>query len=136
MTGPVFHISFDLIGAAIILLVLLLVAMGLVLLISWYWKRRLTRPPTLASDTIIRQLEVLLDSLPQGLLLTDREGQILWCNSGGRRLLSLSRVSPQLEKDLVVIVKQVAEFQQSELHSLQPAADAKLQLRVIPLTHK
>ncbi len=71
MTEPVIHISFDLIGAALILLVLLLVATGLVLFTSWYWKRRLARP------SMVRQLEALLDSLPMGLLLTDRQGQVL-----------------------------------------------------------
>ena len=55
MREPVIHVSFDLIGAAVILLVFLLIVTGLVLLTSWYWKRRLARPFT------IGQLEALLD---------------------------------------------------------------------------
>jgi len=134
MTEPVIHISFDPVGAVIIILVLLLVATGIVLLTSWYWRKRLARPPTFARDTaMVRQLEMLLDSLPGGLLLTDGQGQVLWCNLEARRLLSLARVSPQLEGGLVSVVKRVSESQQSELHELQPAADVKLQLRAMPL---
>lgn len=129
MTEPVIHISFDPIGAAIILLVLLLVATGLVLLTSWYWKRRRAR----SSTFWMRPLEGLLDSLPMGLLLTDRQGQVLWCNSEARRLFSLGRVSARLDRNLVPIVKRVAESRQAELHELQPAADVRLQLRAMPL---
>jgi len=132
MTGPVFHISFDFVGAAIILLVLLLVATGLVLLTSWHWRRKLARSSILASDTTTRQLEMLLDSLPQGLLVADQQRQILWCNPEARRLLSLDRISSQLEGDLFAIVERVAESHQSELHELQPTADVKLQLRTMP----
>jgi len=128
MRGPVIHVSFDLIGAAIILLVLLLVATGLVLLTSRYWKRRLARP------SMVEQLEALLDNLPIGLLLTDRGGRVLWYNAEARRLLSLSGASPRLEGRLVPIVKRVAASHQSELHELQPAADIWLQFRAMPLT--
>lgn len=131
MTEPLIHVSFDLIGAAIILLALLLFATGLVLLTSWYWKRRLARP------FMIGQLEALLDSLPLGLLLTDRQGQVLWCNPEARQLLSLDRASPRLDGGLVSLVKRVAESRQSELHELQPTADVgfslRLQLRAMPL---
>jgi len=127
MSEPVIHISFDLIGAAIILLVALLIVTGLVLLTSWYWRRRLARP------SVMRQLEGLLDSLPLGLLLTDRQGQVLWCNSEARRLFSLGRVSAQLDRNLVPIVKRVAESHQAELRELQLAADVRLQLRAMPL---
>ena len=142
MTEPVIHVSFDPVGAVIIILVLLLVATGIVLLTSWYWRKRqrpelaegLARPSAFARDTtMVRQLERLLDSLPGGLLLTDGQGQVFWCNLEARRLLSLARVSPRLEGGLVPIVKRVAESQQSELHELQPAADVKLQLRAMPL---
>ena len=134
MTEPVIHVSFDPVGAVIIILVLLIVAAGIVLLTSWYWRKRLARPPTFARDTaVVRQLEMLLDSLPEGLLLTDGQGQVFWCNLEARRLLSLARVSPQLEGGLVPVVKRVSESQQSELHELQPAADVKLQLRAMPL---
>ncbi|MFQ5872837.1 MAG: sensor histidine kinase [Dehalococcoidia bacterium] len=129
MRVPVIHVSFDLIGAAIILLVVLLIATGLVLLTSWYWKRRLAGPSTF----MVGQLEALLDSLPLGLLLTDRQGQVLWCNSEARRLFSLGRVSARLDRSLAPIVKRVAESRQSELHELQPAADVRLQLRAMPL---
>jgi len=141
MREPVIHISFDLIGAAIILLALLLVATGLVLLTSWYWKRRRAHPSTF----MVGQLEALLDNLPLGLLLTDREGQVLWCNPEARQLLSLDRISPRpfgckrsglrtpLESGLVAVVKRVAESHQSELHELQPATDVRLQLRAMPL---
>lgn len=129
MREPVIHISFDLIGAIIILLVLLLVATGLVLLTSWYWKRRLARPSTFMAG----QLEVLLENLPIGLLLTDRQGQVLWCNPEAHQLLSLDRVSPGLESALVSLVKRVAESHQSELYELQPAADMRLQLRAMLL---
>ena len=127
MTEPVIHISFDLIGVAIILLMLLLIATGLVLLTSWHWKRRLARSST------VGQLEALLDRLPMGLLLTDQQGQVLWCNPEACQLLSLDRVSPQLERGLVSIMKRVAESRQSELHELQPAANVRLQLRAMPL---
>ncbi len=129
MTEPVTHISFDLIGAAIILLALLLAATGLVLLTSWYWKRRRARPSTF----MVEQLEALLDNLPLGLLLTDREGQVLWCNPEACQLLSLDRASPRLDEGLVSLVKRVAESRQSELHELQLAADVRLQLRAMPL---
>ncbi len=127
MSEPVIHISFDLIGAAIILLVLLLIVTGLVFATSWYWRRRLARP------SVMRQLEGLLDSLPLGLLLTDRQGQVLWCNSEARRLFSLGRVSARLGRNLVPIVKRVAESHQAELRELQLAADVRLQLRAMPL---
>jgi len=127
MSEPEIHVSFDLIGAAIILLVLLLIVMGLVLLTSWYWRRRLARP------SMLGQWEALLDSLPMGLLLTDQQGQVLWHNPEARRLLSLDRVSPQLERDLISFVKRVAESHQAELHELQPAADVQFQLRAMPL---
>ena len=80
MREPMIHVSFDFIGAAIILLVLLLVATGLVLLTSWYWKRRqrperaegLARSSAFARDAVmVEQWEVLLDNLPMGLLLTE-----------------------------------------------------------------
>ena len=127
MRESVIHVSFDLIGAAIILLVLLLAATVLVLLTSWYWRRRLARSST------VGQWEALLDSLPMGLLLTDQQGQVLWHNPEARRLLSLDRVSPQLERDLISFVKRVAESHQAELHELQPAADVQFQLRAMPL---
>jgi signal transduction histidine kinase len=127
MSEQVIHVSFDLIGAAIILLVLVLVATVLVLLTSWYWRRRLARSST------VGQWEALLDSLPMGLLLTDQQGQVLWRNPEARRLLSLDRVSPQLERDLISFVKRVAESHQAELHELQPAADVQFQLRAMPL---
>lgn len=137
MNEPVIHISFDLIGAALILLALLLVAAGLVLLTSWYWKRRRARPSTF----MVGRLDALLDNLPLGLLLTDREGQVLWCNPEARQLLSLDRISPRpfdklrtpLESGLVAVVKRVAESRQSELHELQPTTDVRLQLRAMPL---
>lgn len=129
MTEPVIHTSFDLIGAAIILLALLLVATGLVLLTSWYWKRRRAR----SSTFMVGQLEALLDNLPLGLLLTDREGQVLWCNPEACQLLSLDRISPRLDGGLVSLVKRIAESRQSELHELQPTTDVRLQLRAIPL---
>ncbi len=129
MSEPVVHISFDLIGAALILLVLLLVATGLVLLTSWYWKRRLAGPSTF----MVGQLEALLDNLPLGLLLTDREGRVLWCNPEARQLLSLDRASPRLDGGLVSLVKRIAESRQSELHELQPTTDVRLQLRAMPL---
>jgi len=127
MREPVIHVSFDLIGAAIILLLLLLIATGLVLLTSWYWRRRLARP------SMVGQLEALLDNLPLGLLLTDREGQVLWCNPEACQLLSLDRASPRLDGGLVSLVKRVAESRQSELHELQLAASVRLQLRAMPL---
>jgi signal transduction histidine kinase len=143
MREPVIHVSFDLIGAAIILLVLLLIVTGLVLLTSWYWRRRLAR------SCMVGQWEALLDSLPMGLLLTDQQGQVLWCNPEACQLLSLDRVSPRpfdktsassveplrtpLEGDLVSLVKRVAESHQSELHELQLAADVRIQLRAMPL---
>lgn len=127
MREPVIHVSFDLIGAVIILLVFLLIVTGLVLLTSWYWKRRLAR------SSMVGQLEALLDNLPTGLLLTDGQGQVLWCNPEACQLLSLDRVSPRLERDLVTLVKRVAESHQSELHELQPAADVRLQLLAMPL---
>jgi signal transduction histidine kinase len=127
MSEQVIHVSFDLIGAATILLVLVLVATVLVLLTSWYWRRRLARSST------VGQWEALLDSLPMGLLLTDQQGQVLWRNPEARRLLSLDRVSPQLERDLISFVKRVAESHQAELHELQPAADVQFQLRAMPL---
>jgi signal transduction histidine kinase len=127
MSEPEIHVSFDLIGAAIILLVFLLIVTGLVLLASWYWKRRLAR------SSMVGQLETLLDNLPTGLLLTDGQGQVLWCNPEACQLLSLDRVSPRLEGDLVTLVKRVAESHQSELHELQPAPDVRLQLRAMPL---
>ena len=134
MREPVIHISFDVIGAAIILLVLLLVAAGLVLLTWWYAKRRLTGPSVLARGGVMAgQWEALLDSLPMGLLLTDQQGQVLWCNSEARRLFSLGRVSALLDRSLAPIVKRVTESRQSELHELQPVADVRLQLRVMPL---
>jgi signal transduction histidine kinase len=129
MTEPVIHVSFDLIGAAIILLVVLLIVTGLVLLTSWYWKRRLARPST----SMVGQLESLLDNLPIGLLLTDRQGQVLWGNPEACQLLSLDRVSLRLESGLVSLLKRVAESRQSELHELQPAADVRLQVRAMPL---
>ncbi len=127
MREPVIHVTFDLIGAAIILVVLLLVATGLMLLTAWYGKRRLVRP------SAVRPLEALLDSLPVGLLLTDRQGRILWGNPEAYKLLSLDRVSPRLERRLASLVNRVAESCQSELHELQPAADVRLQLRAMPL---
>ena len=127
MNEPVIHISFDFIGAAIMLLALLLVATGLVILTSWYWKRRLARL------TRVRQSDALLDGLPIGLLLTDQQGHALWCNSEARRLLDSGRVSSLFEGNLAPIVKRVAESRQAELHELQPAADARLQLRAMPL---
>ncbi|MGA9350615.1 MAG: ATP-binding protein [Anaerolineae bacterium] len=127
MREPVIHVTFDLIGAVIILLVLLLIVTGLVLLTSWYWKRRLAR------SSMVGQLEALLDNLPTGLLLTDGQGQVLWCNPEACQLLSLDRVSPRLERDLVTLVKRVAESHQSELHELQPAADVRLQLLAMSL---
>ena len=127
MSEPVIHVSFDFIGAAIILLVLLLIATGLMLLTSWYWRRRLAR------SSMVGQLEALLNSLPMGLLLTDQQGQVLWCNPEACQLLSLDRVSPQLERGLAPIAKRVAESRQSELHELHPAANVRLQLRFIPL---
>jgi two-component system phosphate regulon sensor histidine kinase PhoR len=135
MREPVIHVSFDLIGAAIILLVLLLIVTGLVLLTSWYWRRWLAR------SSMVGQWEALLDSLPMGLLLADQEGQVLWCNPEVCQLLSLDRVSPRpfdelrtpLARDLVSLVKRVAESHQSELHEVQPAADVRLQLRAMPL---
>ena len=134
MREPVIHISFDVIGAAIILLALLLVAAGLVLLTWWYAKRRLTGPSVLArGGVMVGQWEALLDSLPMGLLLTDQQGQVLWCNSEARRLFSLGRVSALLDRSLAPIVKRVTESRQSELHELQPVADVRLQLRVMPL---
>jgi signal transduction histidine kinase len=129
MREPVIHISFDLVGAVIILLVFLLVVTVLVLLSSWYWKRRLSHPST----SMVGQLEALLDDLPIGLLLTDGQGQVLWCNPEVCQLLSLGRVSPQLERGLVSLVKRVAESRQSELHELQPVADVRLQVRAMPL---
>jgi signal transduction histidine kinase len=133
MTEPVIHMSFDIIGAAIILLVVLLIATGLVLITSWYWKRRRARPSTF----MVGQLEALLDNLPLGLLLTDREGQVLWCNPEACQLLSLDRASPRLDGGLVSLVKRVAESRQSELHELQPTTDVgfslRLQLRAMPL---
>lgn len=143
MSEPVIHVSFDLIGAAIILLVILLIVTGLVLLTSWYWRRRRRtdgstssprrRAKGLARLSTVGQLEGLLDSLPLGFLLTDRQGQVLWCNSEARRLLSLGRVSARLDRNLVPIVKRVTESRQAELHELQPAADVRLQLRAMPL---
>jgi len=127
MTEPVIHVSFDLIGAAVILLVFLLIATGLVLFTSWYWKRRLARPSKMG------QWEALLDNLPMSLLLTDGQGQVLWCNSEAWRLFSLGRVSAQLDRNLVPIVKRVAESRQAELRELQLAADVRLQLRAVPL---
>ena len=127
MNEPVIHISFDLIGAAIMLLALLLVATGLVILTSWYWKRRLARL------TRVRQSDALLDGLPIGLLLTDQQGQVLWRNSEAQRLLDSGRGSSLFEGSLVPIVKRVAESRQAELHELQPAADVRLQLRAMPL---
>jgi len=127
MSEPEIHVSFDLIGAAIILLVLLLIATGLVLLTSWHWRRRLGRSST------IGHWEALLHSLPMGLLLTDQQGQVLWCNPEARRLLSLDRVSPQLERGLISFVKRVAESHQAELHELQSTPDVRLQLRAMPL---
>jgi len=127
MSEPVIHVSFDPIGAAIILLVFLLVATVLVLLTSWYWKRRLARP------SMVAQLDALLDNLPLGLLLTDRDGQVLWCNPEARQLLSLDRVSPRLDGGLVAVVKRVAESRQAELHELQPSDGVRLQLRAMPL---
>ena len=129
MREPVIHISFDPIGAAILLLALLLVAIGLVFLTSWYWKRRRARPSTF----MVGQLEALLDNLPLGLLLTDREGQVLWCNPEACQLLSLDRASPRLDGGLVSLVKRIAESRQSELHELQPTTDVRLQLRAMPL---
>jgi len=134
MTGPVIHISFDPIGAVIILLALLLVATALVLFTSWYWKRRTVRPRIVGGDTAMGvQLKALLGSLPVGLLLTDQQGQVLWCNPEARQMLSLEPVSPRLDRGLVSTVKRVAKSQQSELHELQPTADVKLQLRAMPL---
>jgi len=134
MGEPVIHVSFDLIGAAIIFLVLLLVATVLVFLTSRYWKRRLAHPSTLARDgAIVGQLEALLDSLPIGLLLTNQQGQVLWCNPEAHQLLSLDRVSPRLNEGLASLVKRVAESRQSELHELQPATDVRLQLWAMPL---
>lgn len=135
MSEPVIHVSFDPIGAAIILLVILLIVTGAVLLTSWYWRRRRRpeRAEGLAHPSVVGQLEGLLDSLPLGLLLTDRQGQVLWCNSEARRLFSLGRVSARLDRNLVPIVKRVAESHQAELHELQPAADVRLQLRAMPL---
>ncbi len=134
MSEPVIHISFDVIGAAVILLVLLLVATGLVLLTWWYAKRRLAGPSALARGGVMEgQLEALLDSLPMGLLLTDQQGQVLWCNSEVRWLFDSGRVSSLLEGNLAPIVKRVAESGQSELHELQPATDVRLQLRAMPL---
>jgi len=127
MTESLIHVSFDAIGAAIILLVFLLIVTGLVLFTSWYWKRRLARPSTMG------QLETLLDSLPMGLLLADGQGQVVWCNSEAWRLFSLGRVSAQLDRSLVPIVKRVAVSRQSELRELQLAADVRLQLRAAPL---
>ena len=127
MSEPVFHVSFDPIGAAIILLVFLVIVTGIVLGTSWYWKRRLSRP------SAIGQLEALLDTLPMALLLTDGQGQVLWCNAEAWRLFSLGRVSARLDRDLVTIVKRVAESRQSELREVQPAADVRLQLQAIPL---
>lgn len=126
MSGPVIHVSFDPIGAAILLLALLMVAAGLVLLTSWYWRRRLARP------SMVGQLDALLDNLPLGLLLTDRQGQVLWCNPEARQLLSLDRASPRLDGGLVAVVKRVAESRQSELHELQPSDGVRLQLRAMP----
>lgn len=143
MREPVIHVSFDLIGAAIILLVLLLVATGLVLLTSWYWKRRrhpevaLLTTEGLARSSMMGQLGALLENLPTGLLLTDQQGQVVWCNQEARQLLSLDRLSPRLDGSLVSLIKRVAESRQSELHELQPAADVgfslRLQLRAMPL---
>jgi len=127
MSGPVIHVSFDPIGAAILLLALLMVAAGLVLLTSWYWRRRLARP------SMVGQLDALLDNLPLGLLLTDRRGQVLWCNPEARQLLSLDRVSPRLDGGLVAVVKRVAESRQAELHELQPSDGVRLQLRAMPV---
>jgi two-component system phosphate regulon sensor histidine kinase PhoR len=129
MREPVIHISFDPIGAAILLLALLLVATVLVLATSWYWRRRCAR----SSAFMVGQLDALLDTLPLGLLLTNREGQVLWCNPQTRQLLSLDRTSPRLDGGLVSLVKRVAESRQSELHELQPSEGVQLQLRAMPV---
>ena len=134
MTGPVTHVSFDLVGAAIILLALLLFAVGLVLLTSWYWRRRFGRSSTSSEDSsVTQQLELLLNGLPEGLLLTDPNGRVLWCNPEARRLLSLSNTSPRIGDDLLPMVRRVADSGRSELRELHPVADAMLQVRVLPL---
>ena len=129
MSEPVIHVSFDPMGAAVLLLVLLLVAAGLVLATSWYWRRRCAR----SSALILGRLEALLDTLPLGLLLVDRQGQVLWCNPEARQLLSLDRTSPRLDGGLVAVVERVDESRQAELHELQPSDGVQLQLRAMPL---
>lgn len=83
MTGPVIHVSFDLVGAAIILLVLLLVVAGLVLLTSWYWRRRLPRLPASTEPSArIWQFERLLAGLPEGCCSAIDKGR---CSGAIRR---------------------------------------------------
>jgi len=134
MTGPVTHVSFDLVGAATILLTLLIFAAGLVLLTSWYWRRRFGRSSTSSEDSsVAQQLELLLNGLPEGLLLTDQNGRVLWCNPEARRLLSLSNTLPRIGDDLLPMVRRAADSGRSELRELHPVANAMLQVRVLPL---
>ena len=134
MTGPVTHVSFDLVGATIILLTLLLFAVGLVLLTSWYWRRRFGRSSTFSEDSSVTQrLRLLLNGLPEGLLLTVPNGRVLWCNPEARRLLSLSNTSPRIGNDILPMVRRVADSGRSELRELKLVADdAMLQVRVLP----
>ena len=133
MGEPVYHVSFDPVGAAIILLVLLLGAAGLVFLTSRYWRRRLARTAPGAPSTEERRSELVLNSLPDGLALADSEGRVLWCNGEARRLLSLRDDSPRLAPELISAVERVAESQRPEFHEIGPTEDVRLQFRALPL---
>jgi two-component system phosphate regulon sensor histidine kinase PhoR len=81
---------------------------------------------------MLGQLETLLGNLPLGLLLTDREGQVLWSNPEAYRLLSVDRTAPRLNAGLTSLLKRVAESRRAELHELHPSDGVRLQLRAMP----
>ncbi len=139
MDEPIIHVTFDTTGAVIILLGVLLFAAGLIFFTSWYWRRRLTHSSISVGDAaIVRKLDLLLDSLPDGVLLVDYTGRVFCYNTEARRLLSLddvslNDVSPRLDGNIALIAQRVITSRQTEFHELQPTIERKLQLRVLPM---
>lgn len=120
--GPIIHVYFDLVAALIILLIIFLTIALIVFLTSWYWRRK--RGLTIKAVP----WQNAFDSLPEGVIVSDGEGRVLWCNAEAHRLLPL--IPP--DESIVRILRRVAKVRKPELVRIKPSAELELQVRAIP----
>lgn len=125
---PRYFIEFgplDIISTFVLLLLL-------IVLYVWWFRRRHNRWETQV-QYLAQQNDLVFEKLPDGLLLTNLNGQILRYNNKASSLLRLNPNFPQLELGFVNIIKQVAQSKKPVQYETQTLEKKRLQIRIFSI---